>query len=185
MRFLKHLFKSKYKQPLYQYYAQIHYLTCEKCLKRHGQILSSKSELPPIHQGCRCSSLEIPSEELKKFKSKGERMSKKAQQEMERRSIFKNAKQELEVDLNNSLQLFRQAADIEIYLGEIEELVQDRYQIFEDNPQSALKLRDLFIKYYKWKFGKRRYETWPEPMRVKREKYGVGRIEELFHELKS
>ncbi len=185
MMILTSLFRSKSTRPLYQYYAQVHYLTCEKCLKNHGKIFSSKSELPPIHEGCRCNSLEIPPEEVKEFESKRERMNKKAQQELERRKIFKDAKKKLEVDFNSSLELFQQAVNREIYLGEIEELVQDRYPIFEDNPQSALKLRDLFIKYYRWKFGKRRYETWPEPMRLMREKYGVGRIQELFQEIKA
>lgn len=176
--------KSRVEGLLYQYYAQVHYLTCEECLKRHGDIFSSEDKKPPIHQDCRCDFLQIPKEELTNFKSKAERMKKAAQKELERRKLILSAKEKLEENPDKSFELFQQAADIEIYLGEIEQLLKENGQILAENPAFVSKLRNTFTKYYRWKFGKRRYEVWPEPMRVMREKAGVKRIEELFDEIK-
>lgn len=180
MRLFK-LFKPKAKYPLYQYYAQVHYLTCGECLERHGEIFSFKEYGPPIHEGCRCNTLEIPKGEIKIFKSKAEGMKQTAQLELKRREIFKKAKEKLEENPDESLELFQQAADIEIYLGEVEELLKDEKNILAENIELASYLQKTFIKYYSWKFGKRRYDVWPERMRIAREKAGLKRIKELFN----
>ncbi len=47
-------YRLKGRRSLYQYYAAVHYLTCEACLKKHGQILYYQDGAPPLHEGCRC-----------------------------------------------------------------------------------------------------------------------------------
>jgi len=164
----------------YQYYATIHWRTCARCLERHGEIFTDPALAPPIHPGCRCSYLEFSSKELDYYREKAKRMRAKAQAELERRELFQRGRELLASDPAEALGLFRQAAEIEVYLGEVEELCRGDCSHLAGYPDLARQLRDILIYGYQNKFTKTKYEHVPEGMRWARESWGVQRIRELF-----
>jgi len=170
----------KRESRFYQYYATIHYQTCERCLRRHGEIFTDPSLAPPIHEGCRCSYLEFSPDELDYYREKAKRMRAKAEQELKRRELFHQAKKLLQSDLGKALGLFQRAAAIEVYLGEVEDLCQGDCSRLARRPDLARRLRETFIYGYQNKFTKTKYEHVPEGMRWARESWGVQRIRELF-----
>jgi len=169
--------------PLYQYYATIHCRTCERCLRRHGEIFTELPLAPPIHEGCRCSYLEFSPTDLDHYRRKAERMRAKAEQELERRRLFHRGRELLGADPERALELFRLAAEIEVYLDEVEELCRADCAGLGDRPELLAELREIFTYGYQNKFTKTKYEHVPEGMRWARESWGVRRIEELFHGL--
>lgn len=173
----------KRADQFYQYYATIHYQTCERCLRRHGEILTDTSLTPPIHSGCRCSCLEFSPGELSYYQGKAERMRAKAERELQRRELFRRGKGLLKADPRRALDLFQQAAEIEVYLGEVAELCREDCAHLIAPPDLAKRLRDILIYGYQNKFTKGKYAHVPEGMRWARESFGVKRIKELFHDL--
>lgn len=172
--------RLKGRRSLYQYYATVHYLTCEVCLKKHGQILYSQDGAPPLHDGCRCSLLEFPLNELEAYKQKAQRMQENAQKELLRRTLFRRACESWGTDSAKALQLFKSAVEIEIYLEEIEAFFQAHKACFAKPSESAAQLRDLFIRAYKLKFEKERYQPMPERMKAAWRQAGIERLKELF-----
>lgn len=170
-------------QLYYQYYAAIHYGTCERCLNRHGEIFTDPASAPPIHQGCRCSYLEIPPDERDYYGEMAKRMRAKAESELRRRELFHQGKDLLGDDPKKALVSFRQAAEIEVYLDEVEGLCQADRPNLTAHPDLTKKLRDLLVYGYQNKFTKKKYEHITEGMKWAREKWGVRRIEELFDDL--
>lgn len=168
---------------LYQYYALIHYRTCEPCLRRHGEIFTDPALVPPIHPGCRCSSLQFSPKELSYYREKGRRMQVKADQELRRRRLFHRGKELLASDPEGALDLFRQAAEIEVYLGEVEELCHTDCSRLRGYPELMEELRKILTYGYQNKFTKEKYRHLPEGMRWARESWGVRRIGELFDAL--
>jgi hypothetical protein len=169
--------------PLYQYYAIIHHRTCEQCLRLHGEIFTDPSLAPPIHEGCRCSYLEFSPDELDYYRGKAKRMRAKADQELRRRELFRQGKELLGSDPKRALEAFQQAAEIEVFLDEVEELCRADGSHLTKHPKLAERLRDIFIYGYQNKFTKEKYEHVPEGMRWARESWGVQRIKGLFHDL--
>jgi hypothetical protein len=170
----------KRESRFYQYYAMIHYRTCERCLRRHGEIFTDPALAPPIHKGCRCSYLEFSPKELDYHREKAKRMRAKAQAELERRGLFQRGRELLASDPEETLRLFRQAAAIEVYLDEVEELCRADSSSLAAWPNMAEQLKDILIYGYQNKFTKEKYEHVPEGMRWARESWGVQRIRELF-----
>ncbi|MFQ6090192.1 MAG: hypothetical protein ACE5LD_01970 [Candidatus Bipolaricaulia bacterium] len=168
---------------LYQYYATVHYQTCERCLKRHGEIFSRPAGGPPLHPGCRCSLLELSPAELGYSREKAERMRAKAEAELERRELFHRGRELLEANPKRALEFFQRAAEIEVYLGEVAELCREDCAHLIAPPDLAKRLRDILIYGYQNKFTKGKYAHVPEGMRWARESFGVKRIKELFHDL--
>ena len=167
---------------LYQYYAAIHYQTCEQCLVRHGEIFADLSLAPPLHEGCRCTHLEFLPDERDYHEEKAKRMRAKAAQELQRRQLWQHGRQLLTASSPEALGLFQQAAEIEVYLEEVEELCRERSK-WATHPTLAKQLRDAFVYGYQNKFTREKYAHVPEGMRWALESGGVQRIKELFHGL--
>jgi hypothetical protein len=167
---------------LYQYYALIHFRTCERCLARHGEIFTDPALAPPLHEGCRCSYLEFPAEEQSYYREKAERMRQRAKQELERRALFRQGKELLHSSPEAAIPLLQRAAEIEVFLEEVEELCRDCTGLLA-HPELAKRLRDIFIYGYQDKFTREKYAHVPEGMRWALESFGVQRIKELFHDL--
>ncbi|HIC96519.1 TPA: hypothetical protein EYP12_07850 [Candidatus Bipolaricaulota bacterium] len=170
---------------LYQYYATVHFRTCERCLTRHGEIFEDPSQAPPLHPGCRCSYLEFPTKERDYYREKAQRMQAKAKAELHRRELWRQAKELLVTAPERALELFRQAAEIEVYPEEVEELCRDRVRTptWSQNPELVRKLREILLYGYQDKFTREKYAHLPEGMRWALESFGVQRIKEVFHEL--
>ena len=167
--------------PFYQYYAQVTYNTCEHCLRRHGEIFSDLLQAPPIHPGCRCSYLEIEPEELDYYREKMERMQAKAEAELQRRMLFRQARMALRRDEpDQALELFQRAAAIEVYVEEIEQLCAEDGKLLTGDPGLAAELKKTFVHGYRDTLQKGKYEHMPEGMKWARERWGVQRIKELF-----
>lgn len=109
-------------------------------------------------------------------------MRARAEQELHRRELLKKGGALLKTSPAEALELFRQAAEIEVYLEEVEGLSQDLSPL-TSRPDLAKKLRDIFIYGYQNKFTREKYAPLPEGMRWALESAGVQRIKELFHEL--
>lgn len=171
-------------EAFYQYYALVHFRTCERCLARHGEIFTDLALSPPLHEGCRCSYLEFPPEEQGYYREKAERMRQRAKQELERRALFRQGKELLRSspEPEAALSVFQRAVEIEVYLEEVEELCRDCAGL-ASHPELAKRLRDLFIYSYQDKFTREKYAHVPEGMRWALESFGVQRIRELFHDL--
>jgi len=169
------------RRSLYQHYAAVHYLTCEACLEKHGQILYSQDDAPPLHEGCRCSLLEFPLNELEAYKQKAQRMQEKAQKELWRRALFQRACESWGTDSVRALELFESAAEIELYLEEVEAFCQTHQASIAKSPESAAKLRDIFLRAYRLKFDKDKYEPMPERMKAAWRQAGIERLKELFN----
>lgn len=178
-------YRLKGRRSLYQYYATVHCLTCEVCLKKHGQILYSQDGAPPLHEGCRCSLLEFPLDELAEYKQKTRRMRERAQEELQRRALFQRACESWNADNAKALELFKSAAEIELYLEEIEAFYQAHKAGFANSPESAAQLRDIFIRAYKLKFEKEKYQPMPERMKAGWRQAGIERLKELFEACKN
>ena len=169
---------------LYQYYAQVTHNTCERCLRRHGEIFSDLTQAPPIHPGCRCSFLEIPANELDYYRDKAERMRAKAEAELRRRELFQCAREALrDGDPRGALELFREAAAIEVYVEELEELFAEDQEPLREHPELVAQLKKVFTWGYRDTLQKGKYEHMPEGMKWARERWGVERIAELCDEL--
>ncbi|HID55569.1 TPA: hypothetical protein EYP37_03505 [Candidatus Poribacteria bacterium] len=152
-------------------------------MRRHGEIFTELSLAPPIHEGCRCSYLEFSSDELGHYREKAERMRARAEEELERRRLFHRGEELLGADPKRALELFQLAAEIEVYLDEVEELCRRDSSHLATRPNLAKRLQDILIYGYQNKFTKKKYEHVPEGMRWARESWGVQRIKELFHDL--
>lgn len=167
-----------------QYYATVHSVTCEACLAHHGEIYSHLHQAPqlPRHPDCRCTLLEFPAEELKPYQERGQRMKKKAERELLRRQLFQQACETLSrsPDEAFSLFLFEQAAQLGVYLEEIESLCRLQNSVLRASPQLALRLRDLFLQAYKSKFDGEKYQPMPEGMKAAQRTHGLHIIQTLF-----
>ena len=167
----------------YQYYATIHATACEVCLRHHGQIYKRPEDAPPLpqHPGCRCSLLEFPARELDYYEEHGRRMRERAQRELRRRELFQQGRETLaQGELSEALALFQQSIQIDVYVEEIEALCQEQCEVLSRFPEFARRLRDLFLKAYRWKFDLEKYRHMPEGMRSARQAYGLQTIRACF-----
>ncbi len=167
----------------YQYYATIHPTACEVCLRHHGQIYQRLDEAPrlPQHPGCRCSLLEFPARELDYYEEHSQRMRERARRELRRRELFHQGREALARDeLSEALALFQQSIQIDVYVDEIEVLCREQGEALSRSPEFARRLRDLFLKAYRWKFDLEKYQHMPEGMRSARQTYGLQTIRACF-----
>lgn len=160
----------------------VHCRTCGRCLARHGEIFADLSLAPPLHPGCRCSYLEFAPDEEGYYREKAKRMKAKAEQELQRRELFQRAARLLQASPAEALDLFRQAAEIDVYLEEVESLCRELPPL-ASHRDLAKRLRDVFVYGYQNRFTKQKYAPFPEGMRWALERAGVERIKELFHDL--
>ena len=169
-----------FRRTRYQYYTNVNYLTCEQCLAWHGVIRRHPRQFPDASDGCERSILPVPPRERKAYREKGRRMRVAARAELERRRLFEEGLDGLADDPGRALASFRQAAGIDVYVPDLERLADRHRPLLERNVALRDALRGLFAKAFSDKFGRRRYERLPEPMRLQREQVGIERIHELF-----
>ncbi len=103
-----------------------------------------------------------------------------AQDELTRRALFAKATDAVGIDNGKALELFSQAAQIDLYVPDVVRLVEQQGSILKKDDTLREKLRTLFARAYSDKFGRPRYERLAEPMRIAREQAGISRIRELF-----
>jgi len=165
----------------YQYYTNVTYSTCPECLVLHGKIAADPSKFPERGDGCPRRILAFPRKELSYYREQERKMRALAQAELKRRELFQEGKEALEDAPERAVALFSQAAQIETYIPELERLVEEKQDVFSQNPELRHRLGEIFYRAYSDKFGRPRYERLPERMRLAREKAGLSRIKELFH----
>ncbi len=169
-----------FTKHFYQYFTNVTYSTCPDCLAWHGKIAKDPANFPDPDDGCERKILQFPRSERKYRKEKQIEMQQLANNELERRKIFSRAKDTLEEDPEQALELFSQAAQIDIYVPELKQLKEERSQIMTSDTALTNKLKKLFTRAYSDKFGWPRYERLPELMRIEREKAGIETISSLF-----
>jgi len=164
----------------YQYYTNVNYLTCEHCLALHGVIRKDPGEFPDHPDDCERSILPVPSRDRKACRDKERRMRAAAQAELARRKLFEEGLEMLSESPEQAIASFRQAAQIDLYVPDLERLAERHRGLLDRDSRLREALRALFVKAFSDKFGWRRYERLPEVMRLQREKVGIERINELF-----
>jgi hypothetical protein len=146
----------------------------------HGLTRKDPCSFPEPDDGCERAILPIPSRERKAFREKGKRMRAAARAELERRKLFEEGLRILPEHSDRAIDVFRAAAGIDVYVPDIERLVECHGDLLRQNAALRRALCGLFAKAYSDKFGWRRYERLPEEMRLRREQAGIARIHELF-----
>ncbi len=168
-------------EKYFQFYAQVHFLTCETCLSHHGEISEDPPYKPPLHPDCRCHLLEFPPSQLEYYQEQAERMKLRAQQELTRRKLWREAIASLNgTDPSQAEALFRQAAQVEFYLEEVEQLCAEKRELFDKNPELRTRLQKLFIRFYRMKFSLDKYRSMPPKLILAWETQGIERIKELL-----
>ncbi|MFQ5793515.1 MAG: hypothetical protein ACE5JP_00500 [Candidatus Bipolaricaulia bacterium] len=178
MKRIYHRFRGR--QVLYQYYTNVHYRTPESCLRYHGRIYTSMDTNLPEECLRYGEHLEFPVRELDYYQAMADRMKRIAEDELRRRRLFREASDILSDRTEAAVELLKEATRIETYVGEVEGLVWGHRERLAEDPQLARTLYKLFIRAYRNKFAKPKYERWPERMRFERERYGVQRLNALF-----
>lgn len=176
-RILSHLLRGRIR--LYQCYTNVNWRTCEACLSWHGRIVARPEDFS-APDGCSHELLAFPVWQLGQYRRKGERMKERAKGELLRRNFWRMALEILPVDSARALALFQEAAKVDLYLPEVEELVGTHREWLWQNPEVREALRAIFLKGWKAKFAKDRYERQPELARMAQEQFGIKRLQELF-----
>ena len=169
-----------FRKARYQYYTNVNYLTCEDCLAWHGAIRKDPGGFPDPADDCERVVLPIPRGEEREYREKGRRMRTAAQAEVTRRRLFEAASESLCENPGRAIETFRQAAQIDVYVPDLEGLAGRHRELLDRDAGLREALRALFVRAFSDKFGWRRYERLPEVMRLQRETAGIGRINELF-----
>ncbi|MBC7221414.1 hypothetical protein H5T56_00265 [Candidatus Bipolaricaulota bacterium] len=177
MRILGHLLRGHLR--LYQCYTSVNWRTCEACLSWHGRIVAHPEEFP-AHESCPHEVLAFPIWKLGEHRKKGERMRAKATEEIQRREKWRKATALLPQDPAGALSLFKEAAQTDVYLPEVEELVEKNRVWLAENKAVRAALREILVSAWKAKFTKERYERQPELARISQEKFGLERLAELL-----
>jgi len=178
MRILWHLVLGR--RTLWQYYTNVTWRTCERCLTWHGRIAASPRVFPNPDDGCERKLLTFPVWELPTYREKARLMRRRVEEELERRRLFQRAKGALSSSPEQAVELFDRAGSVDVYIPELEQLVEQHGEILAGAPELSARLRETFLRRWSEKFAKARYERLPERMRLAREKWGERRIKELF-----
>ena len=163
----------------YQYYTNVNYKTCADCLAWHGRIAGGPDRFPDPDDACERSVLAFGWRERRTYLDRRRTMQRLAQAELARRELFRRAERALAGNAEEALELFSRAVQIDVYVPELEALVERQAAPLADRAVRE-QLRLVFRKAFSDKFGRRRYELLPEPMRIQREAAGMKRIDELF-----
>ena len=103
-----------------------------------------------------------------------------AQDELTRRALFAAATDAVGIDNEKAIELFSQAARIDLYIPDVVRLAEGQEAFLKNDVTLRERLGKLFTRAYSDKFGWPRYERLAEPMRIAREQAGISRIRELF-----
>ncbi len=171
---------SMFGKTRYQYYTNVNYVTCDRCLGWHGVIRRDPDDFPDPRDGCERAILPFSRKERKLYAEKRRRMRAAAEAELLRRRLFEAGEAALAGRPDEAIASFREAIAIDIYVPDLERLVTRHRTLLEEDPRLREMLRGLFAKAFSDKFGWRRYERLPEVMRLQREQAGIRRIHELF-----
>ncbi|MFN3346203.1 MAG: hypothetical protein ACK42E_00085, partial [Candidatus Bipolaricaulaceae bacterium] len=174
---LSHLLRGHLR--LYQCYTNVTWRTCEVCLSWHGRILARPGAFA-VDDGCVHEVLSFPVWQLPRYRQKGQRMRARAEEELRRRSWWQEGVNLLPTQPQEALDKFAQAAEVDLYIAELEALVAQHGPWLREQPEIRRAMRDLFLTAWKAKFAKERYERQPEQARMEQEKWGLGRIKELL-----
>lgn len=169
-----------FRRAGYQYYTNVNYRTCEECLSWHGMIRGRPDAFPKAADDCESSILRIPRKQLRSYRDQAKRMRLRAKGELKRRELFEEALDLLAIQTEEALGLLDRAASIDLYVPDIERLVERHGDFLHDHLDIRDRLRTQLLKAYSDKFGWRRYELLPEVMRLQRERAGMDRINELL-----
>ncbi len=176
-KILSHILRGHLR--LYQCYTNVNWRTCEVCLSWHGRIVAHPKHFP-AHNSCPHEVLAFSVWRLGEYRAKGERMRAKAQSELDRREKWRRARELLPHDASAALALFQEAAQVDVYLAEVEELLRETAAWLRENPAVQARLRQVLVAGWKAKFAKERYERQPELARTAQEKFGLERLQELL-----
>ncbi len=176
LRILGHLLRARLY--LFLCYTNVNWRTCEECLRWHGRIVADPQEFP-AHNSCPHELLRFPVWRLRRFAQEAARMRQRAQAELHRRALFRQAVDTLAANPEASVKLFEQAGQVDVYLPELERLASEKSELLRDSELRA-RLREVFLRQWKAKFARERYERQPEGARTAQEAWGVARIKELF-----
>jgi len=163
----------------FQYYTNVNYRSCAACLKLHGRIAWRADRFPDPEDGCERAILPFTWRERKACKEKRRTMKRVAEAELARRDLFQQAEAKLADDPDGAVELFRRSAQIDVYVPEVEALVERQAAALRDGDLRE-RLRLILRQAFSDKFGRRRYERLPEVMRLEREEAGMRRIDELL-----
>jgi hypothetical protein len=169
-----------FRRTRYQYYTNVNYRTCERCLAWHGVIRKDPREFPDHRDDCERAILPVPPRARKAYRDKGRRMRAAAEAEKARRKLFEEGLEMLCESPEQAIARFRQAAQTDLYVPDLERLAERHRGLLDRDSALREALRALFVKAFSDKFGWRRYERLPEVMRLRREKVGIERINELL-----
>lgn len=164
----------------YQFYTNVHYTTCERCLALHGAIRRSSGGFGEPQDECERSIVAIPRGEKRTYREKGRRMRAAAQAELARRRLFEAGMAAIRERPEQAVEQFERAARIDVYVPEIERLVKRCSDLLAREHGLRETLRALYVKAFSDKFGRPRYERLPEVMRLQHEHAGIRRINELL-----
>ena len=168
------------RRTYYQYYTNVTYSTCPACLAWHGKIGKSPTAFPDRQDGCERRILSFNKKKLDYHREQERLMRQLAKDELTRRALFAEATDTVEIDNEKAVELFSQAAQIDLYIPDVVRLVEEKESVLKQDNTLRERLRKLFTRAYSDKFGKPRYERLAEPMRIAREQAGISRIRELL-----
>lgn len=177
LRVLSHVLRGHFK--LYLCYTNVNWRTCEACLSWHGRIVS-RPQAFSLRDGCAHEVLAFPIWRLGEHRQRGERMRAKAKEELDRREKWRKATELLAQDSPSALRLFAEAAQVDVYLPEVEELVARTGGWLRAHAETRAALREILVAGWKGKFTKDRYERQPELARTAQERHGLERLKELL-----
>ncbi len=103
-----------------------------------------------------------------------------ARNELKRRGLFARGIALLGENNEEALSLLAESARYDLYIPEVERLVEQKGGVLQQTPSIRERLLKLFAQAYSDKFGWRRYERLPELMRIAREEEGIRRLRELL-----
>ncbi|MCX7750743.1 MAG: hypothetical protein N2320_04250 [Candidatus Bipolaricaulota bacterium] len=173
LRILGHLLRGR--TTLWQLYTNVHWRTCEACLALHGRIAPRPDGFP--RDGCPHEARPFPVWRLREHRELGARMAARAEAELRRRALVRQARALLATDPEGALRLLDEAGKVDVYLPEVEDLARDPALA---DPALRARVRTVLLARWKGKFAHERYERQPELARTEQERWGVRRIEELL-----
>ncbi len=103
-----------------------------------------------------------------------------AQNEMKRRELFNRGIDLLGEDNEQAISLLSSSTRYDLYIPEVERLVKAKGNVLRRDKPLRERLLKVFVQAYSDKFGWRRYERLPEPMRIAREREGIRRLREIL-----
>ncbi len=168
------------KKTYYQYFTNVTHASCPDCLAWHGVISPDPASFPDRKDGCERKILPFARLELDERRDMEREMKRLVLDELARRRLFREGSDALGVDNEQALALFSRAAGVEVYVVELERLAEERDRILRSDAALRARLHALFSRAFSDKFGRPRYERFPEGIRYALETSGLARIRELF-----